>query len=454
MATIREVLQHAWKLHQRGQLAAAESIYRQILAQAPGSTEAHVYLGIALFDQHRFEESVASYRAALKIQPQFPIGWNNLGNSLRMLNQIEEADACFATAIQQQPDYLSPFKNRGTLWIWNGEVERGLEWYEKGLQLSPQEPELHRNLGVIYLLLGDEAKGWEEYRWRWQVPGLQRPASSAPLWQGEPLEGKSIFLYPEQGLGDAIHFVRMAKQLRSLGARTVLGCESKMVPLLSSAPGIDQVCPGGMIPANVDFQASLIEAADHVRSLPVEPDPAVTPYLSVSDSLLQYWNQNLPARSNETSKRIGICWQGNPNHHADVYRSVPLQEFAPLLEGSNCDWFSLQHGVGSEQLQECDFADRIQRLPDNIDQTGGAFLDTAAILCQMDLVITTDTSTAHLAGALNVPVWVVLGKVPDWRWGLKAETTHWYPSMRLFRQTTTGDWGSVFAAIRRALDTI
>ncbi len=328
MPTISEALQHGWQLQQQGHVAQAEGIYRQILAQVPGSAEAHVYLGIALFDQRRFAESEAAYRTGLQLQPRFPIAWNNLGNALRMQNRIEQADDCFAKAIEQQPGYLSPLKNRGTLWIWAGEIQRGLQWYEQALQVAPEDPELHRNLGVIYLLQGRFAEGWAEYRWRWRMPGLTRPPCPAPLWQGEPLAGKTILLYPEQGLGDAIHFIRMAEVLRQQGARTTLYCDAKLIPLLSSARGLDQVVPEGVSPGAVDYQASLIEVADRLE-IGHDNVPADVPYLAVSDSLENYWRNWL---AQYPGRRVGICWQGNPGHHADVYRSVPLQQFAPLAE--------------------------------------------------------------------------------------------------------------------------
>src|SRR5687768_3904909 len=217
MSELQKVLDHAWKVQQSGDLAAAESIYRQVLAQLPHNAAAHVYLGIALFDQRRFEESAQSYRRALAIQKHFPVAWNNLGNSLRMLGEIDEADRCLQTAIDQKPDYLSPLKNRGTLWIWAGEVDRGLRWYHEALRLAPEDPELHRNLGVIYLLQERYAEGWPEYRWRWTFIDGGRPGYPYPIWQGENLRGKTILLYPEQGLGDAIQFIRVAATLKSAG---------------------------------------------------------------------------------------------------------------------------------------------------------------------------------------------------------------------------------------------
>ncbi len=219
-----QTLQQAWQIHQAGDVERAETLYRRVIDASPKNADAWVYLGIALFDRREFSESVEAYRRAIKIKRVFPIAWNNLGNSLRMSGDVEEADRCFNTSLDQDPNYLSALKNRGTLWIWSGDVERGLQWYQRGLEVDPHHAELHRNLGVIELLRGNYDVGWPHYRWRWKMPGLYRPKSSAPIWSGQPLAGKTVLLYPEQGLGDAIHFVRVAKTLVDRGATVILQC--------------------------------------------------------------------------------------------------------------------------------------------------------------------------------------------------------------------------------------
>ena len=451
MPTIDSLLNQIWQVHQAGHPVRAEAAYRQLLHTAPQHPATHVYLGIALFDQHRYAEAEAAYREGLRLQPAFPVAWNNLGNALRMQDQIEQADRCFETALQQQPGYLSALKNRGTLWIWAGEIERGLQWYQQALQVAPEEPELHRNLGVIYLLQGRFAEGWREYRWRWRMPGLSRPpaADAAAAWQGQDLRGRTILLYPEQGLGDAIHFVRMAQSVKTLGAHTVLVSPPRMIPLLASAAGVDKIVPEGLDPGVFDYHASLIEVADQLQVGDAVPIPADVPYLSVPENLRGYWANRL---ANLPGRKVGICWQGNRHHHADHYRSVSVQQFAPVAACRDVTLVSLQHGFGSEQAAEVSLGASIVRPAESIDQTSGAFLDTAAIMHSLDLVITTDTSTAHLAGALGVPVWVALAKVPDWRWRLDGDRSPWYPNMRLFRQTEVGRWDDVFASMAERLN--
>ena len=452
MPTVNEVLQRGWQIHQSGDVHQAESIYRHVLAHSPRNSDAFVYLGIALFDQRRFVESIESYREAIAIRNHFPIAWNNLGNSLRMTGEFDEAEMALATALQQQPDYLSALKNRGTLWVWNGEIERGLKWYDEGLKVAPDNAELHRNLGVIHLLLGNYDKGWSEYRWRWKMPGTYRPSTTIPVWQGEEINGRSILLYPEQGRGDAIQFIRVARTLKQAGATVFVQCAPELIPLFSSAPGIEMLLPIGSVVPPVDYHASLIDVVDcwyqQHRCLPTEGDAFSTGngYLSVGNSLTESWQHWFETHC-DSGQRIGINWQGNPEHHADVYRSIALSELKPLASIPNAQLISLQFGYGIEQIPQCDFRDKITVLPESIDVNNGAFVDTAAILQNLDCLVTTDTAVAHLAGAVGVKTFLMLNKVPDWRWLNEGVSTPWYPSVKLIRQRQIGNWNVVVEEI-------
>ena len=372
-----------------------------------------------------------------------------------MIGEIDQAESCFERALQQQPGYLSALKNRGTLWIWNGEIERGLRWYEQGLAVDPGNAELHRNLGVIHLLLGNYSQGWSEYRWRWQMNDLKRPSVTALPWTGEDLHGRTIMLYPEQGRGDAIQFVRSTLLAKQRGARVILKCARDMVPLFSSAPGVDRLVAHDVTPNEpVDFHASLIEVVDvhytQTGEIPYVPECFDGGgYLTVSQPLIEYWDRWLEV--NTTNRRVGINWQGNPKHHADVYRSIPLKTLAPLSQVDGVDLVNLQFGFGAEQMESCDFADQIVRLPEHVDSTDGAFTDTAAIIKNLDMVVTTDTAVAHLAGAVGTDVLLMLGRVPDWRWLTEGETTSWYPSMKLIRQQQLGTWDDVVAKVVETL---
>ena len=439
MKSLEQQLIYGWRIHQSKDYAQAEQIYRSVIATSPDNANAWCYLGIVLHDQRRFTEAVSAYREALQRQADFPVALNNLGNSLRYIDQYAEADDCFQRAIDRKPDYLNAYKNRGTLHVWTGDLDRGQAYYEQALALNPQEAELHRNLGVIYLLKGEFEQGWAEYRWRWRVGDLHRTQSDIPIWDGSHPRGKSILLTAEQGLGDTLHFVRFAKFLQAHGAQTIVHCQPPLLALLQTADGLGTVFPNN-IPWQqpVDWQCSLLDAAD-LLGIHADNIPAAIPYLRAAPQLVQYWQQRLPRQAGVA--RVGIAWQGNPDHQADAYRSLPLSRYESLATSSSVEWISLQRGAGTEQI--AGWRGKVQ--------SRGAFMDTAAIMQSLDLVITSDTAIAHLAGALGIPTWVALGYVPDWRWLLDRDDSPWYPSLRLFRQTSMGDWSSVFEQMSAAL---
>lgn len=449
MSELQNELQRGWQLHQQRRIGEAEQIYRSVLSRAPNDANAWCFLGIALHDQRQYSSAVDCYRRALKFNPNFPIALNNLGNSLRYVNCVEEADQCFQKAIDLKPDYLNAMKNRGTLHLWTGAIDRGLAYYEQALKINPHEAELHRNLGVIYLLQGRFEEGWNEYRWRWRVGDLHRANTSIPLWDGSDLNGRRILLTAEQGLGDTLNFVRFAKVLRERDAQTLVHCQPQLLALLQNSPELGPMYPNSLpLTQPFDVQCSLVDVADilkiHDRNI-----PSSCPYISPSPQLANYWAGKLPRQPG--LRRVGIAWQGNPDHQADAFRSIPLAQFEALAEIPNLQLVSLQSGYGVEQLSDWKGTKPILSLGAEIDKTSGAFMDTAAIMQQLDLVITSDTSIAHLAGALGIQTWLALNYVPDWRWMLERSSSPWYPTVTLFRQPALGDWGGVFRMIQRAL---
>jgi tetratricopeptide (TPR) repeat protein len=449
MPDVQAELSRGWTLHQQQRYQDAEQIYRRVLATAPQHAAAWCYLGIALHDQRQYPQAVEAYRHALTLQPEFPIALNNLGNSLRYVGEIEQADSCFEKAIQLKPDYVNAYKNRGTLHVWTGDLERGLGWYEQALRIQPNEAELHRNVGVIYLLQGRFQEGWEEYRWRWRVGDLHRPGTQAPVWDGSDPAGKTLLLSVEQGLGDTLNFIRFARVLRQRGARTIVHCQAPLLALLQQSPELGRLYPNTLpLTDPIDAHCSLLDVADLLH-VDADSVPAYDRYLKPADSLVSYWRARLPKPPGKF--RIGIAWQGNPDHQADLYRSLPLKQFETLADLPGIELISFQSGFGSEQLTAWAGATPIVQLGAEVDKSSGAFMDTAAIMTDVDLVITSDTSIAHLAGALGVPTWIALSYVPDWRWLLGRDDSPWYPSVRLFRQPTLGDWSSVFQAMRTEL---
>lgn len=448
MAATAELLSQGWRLHQAGQLKTAEQHYRQALQLAPQDPNAWCYLGMACHDQERLDEAVAAYRQALRLQPDFPIAWNNLGNSLRLQRKIDEALASFDQALRLKPDYLTAQKNKGTALVWEGRLDEALTCYERCLELERNDAETHKNIGVVLLLQGQFERGWREYEWRWKTSEITLPDYPQPLWDGAPLDGRTILLTAEQGLGDAIHFIRYAAVLKQRYAcRVIAACPRPLLTLLKSCAGLDALLAQGDPLPPFDVFAPLLNVPGILRDQ-ASTFPRRVPYLHPDEALVRKWQAELAGFQ---GVKIGIAWQGNRQHQADRFRSMPMKEFLPLAKLTGVRLFSLQKGAGVEQLEA--LTGRLDALPlgSRLDEESGAFMDTAAVLKNLDLLITSDTAIAHLAGAIGVPVWVALPHVPDWRWLLEREDTPWYPTMRLFRQPQPGDWTSVFERIASAL---
>jgi hypothetical protein len=265
------------------------------------------------------------------------------------------------------------------------------------------------------------------------------PSYPQPLWDGSPVEGQTILLHPEQGLGDIIQFLRYAPLVQERGATVLLGCPSHLRGLLANCRGIDRLIPDGPLPP-FDVHAPLGSLPGIFGTTPATV-PGTVPYLFADAELTAHWQQEL---NHFSGFKIGIGWQGNPKYWGDALRSIPLIHFEPLARVKGVHFFSLQKGPGTDQLGAVANGFPVMDLGSKLDEASGAFMDTAAIMKNLDLVITSDTAIAHLAGALGVPVWVALPLVPNWRWLLHREDSPWYPTMRLFRQTERGNWQQVF----------
>lgn len=433
----------AWRVHQQGNVAAAKQIYEEVLQKEPNNANAWCYLGIALHDQRDYASAVKAYEKSIAIQPSFPIALNNLGNSLRYLGRIEESDLRFQQAILIKPDYFNAYRNRGTLHAWTGRIDLALKYYADAMRLQPQDAELHRNLGVIHLLQGDFKTGWQEYRHRWNCVEAIQHRYAQPKWNGQDLQGKTILLYAEQGLGDTIHFVRYAKILQQRGARTIVHSQPQLTALLQGCPGISSLVPNTWkIEHPFDYHCSLIDVADVLKT-DLANIPNDVPYVHIPANLVGYWKRKLDELLPPAKHRIGLVWQGNPDHQADMFRSFPLSSLEPLSQLDDVQLISLQFGPGSQQLKQWTASKPIYTLPEDIDRSSGAFMDTAAILHHLDWIVTSDTSMAHLAGALARPTLILLGFTPDWRWLLDRSDSPWYPTAKLVRQATIGKWQQV-----------
>ena len=290
----------------------------------PADANAWCYLGIACHDQDRLDEAVAAYRRAIQLQPNFPIAFNNLGNTLRLQRKLADAVACFDQALRLKPDYVNAHKNKGTALVWEGRLDEALTCYGRALEFASDDADTHKNRGVILLLLGRFDEGWTEYAWRWQTDEVSRPKYPQPLWDGSPLDGKTILLTAEQGLGDAVHFIRYAAVLKQkYGCRVIAACPKPLLRLLQTCPGIDTLVAQDEAPPAFDVYASLLDVPGILRDHP-DTFPRQIPYLSADPELVSHWHDYFQAYG---GYRIGLAWQGNPKHQADRMRSMPLAEF-------------------------------------------------------------------------------------------------------------------------------
>jgi tetratricopeptide (TPR) repeat protein len=419
----------------------AEARYRDSLKLHPRSPDTLNNLGVTLAAQRRHAEAAECYRQSLQLKPESPLALNNLGNALRTLGDVDEAMTCLRQAICLRPDYAEAHNNLGICLMELGHREEAMAGYEQALHLRPDYPEAHLNRSLAWLGDVDFSRGWTEYEWRWFGKEFKRRAYSQPLWSGARMKGQTLFLYFEQGIGDTFQFIRYAELARRRVGRVVLEVQKTLVPLLSRLRGVDVVIPAGEAPLQFDTHLPLMSLPGAFGTQ-IETIPADVPYICADPERVKTWQARL---EDLPGFQVGIGWQGNPQYRGDRQRSIPLENFAPLAAVPGVRLISLQKGDGTQQIAS------LGRFPltqfDDLDADGGAFMDTAAILENVDLLVTSDTALAHLAGAMGVLVWVALPYAADWRWFRERDDSPWYPTMRLFRQDCRGDWKQVFARI-------
>jgi tetratricopeptide (TPR) repeat protein len=426
--------------------------YERALQLRPDYVEAHNNRGIALARQKKLPEAVASYQEALRLKPDYAEAHNNLGAALEALGQVEGALASYGQAVRLKPDYVEAHNNLGASLDTLRHLEEALASYNEAVRLNPNYADAHQNRALLWLLLGDFERGWPEYEWRWHCPGLTMPSFPQPLWDGRPLEGRTILLHAEQGLGDTLQFIRYAPLVQQRGGRVLLQCQPVLRSLLESCRGIDQLVGQDETLPEFDLHAPLLSLPGIFRT-DLATMPAQVPYLSADRQLVEHWRTELDRltlqRGPARSLKVGIAWQGNPKHRRDPQRSVSLTRFEPLARVPGVQLFSLQVGPGTEQLH--DRGDRFSVIDLGSRFDSASFRDAAAVVTVLDLVISVDSATAHLAAALAVPVWVILPFAADWRWLLGRDDSPWYPTLRLFRQKEPGDWDGVFDRLVAAL---
>jgi tetratricopeptide (TPR) repeat protein len=419
--------------------------FERVLVLAPRHVEARVNLGNALAMLSRHEEAIAAYDAAIAAHPGYAGAHFNRGHALFVAGRPAEAVTAFDQTLALAPHHIGALINRGLACQELNRFEDAIQNYRAVIALEPSHADAHFNEALALLTRGNLRAGFEKFEWRWKRTGMegQRRSLGKPLWLGEyPLARKTILLHAEQGLGDTIHFVRYAPLVARMGANVILEVQPALKELLGQVEGVTQVVArGDPLPAfDVHCPLASLPLALHTEAATV---PADIPYLAASEDWLAKWRdlENLPA------PRIALAWSGRPTHANDRNRSIPLARLAPLLANAEARFVSVQR-----DLREADAA-VLRNLPvrhvgDHLD----SFTDTAAVLALCDLVISVDTSVAHLSAAMGRLTWILLPFSPDWRWTLRDERSPWYPSARLFRQPAPGDWDSVIASVQSELD--
>jgi tetratricopeptide (TPR) repeat protein len=460
---------------EQGRLQEAAAAYQQCLHLLPEHVEALTNLGFILGEQGNLDAALANYQRAVGLRPDYAELHQNIGNVLREQGRLEEALACYREALRLKPDYLKAQVNQAIAQVMQGHPEEGERSLRRALEMEPEQAEIyngvgaatsmqgklaeaathyrraltirpdyaeaHWNLALVLLLDGHLAEGWDEYEWRWRCKQTTPlPVFRQPRWDGEPLNGRTILLHSEQGLGDTFHFIRYAPLVKRLGGTVLVQCQPVASGLVKTCRGIDWLAAGDAPREGFDVWAPFLSLPRYLgRTL--ADIPAEVPYLFADPELVLRWRQTL---AHLGGLRVGIAWQGNPKHPWDRHRSIPLACFEPLARISGVTLISLQKGPGTDQLATATGRLGVLALGEELDGGRGPFQDSAAILRNLDLLISSDTAMAHLAGALGVPVWLALCTTPDWRWLLHRTDSPWYPTMRLFRQKNLGDWQPVF----------
>jgi tetratricopeptide (TPR) repeat protein len=423
----------------RNDLKEATLFFERALTLRQDYAEAHNALGFVLEAAHLLDEAFEHYRIALDLKPWNAEFQSNLGNIYQAQGKLDEAIACHRRALQLQPGFAKGYNNLAVALAVQGKIDEAIALYDQALVLQPDYAQAQLNRAMLRLLRGDFVSGWRGYESRWEAK--KQRSLEQPRWNGEPLNGVRILLHAEQGLGDCIQFLRYLPMVVAAGGSVVLEIPHRLRRLAAQLPSVTELIISGDPLPPFDVHCPLM-SLPLAFATTLESIPAQTPYLAIPPEALETAaDLSWPS----TGLRVGMAWAGNPEFGKDLFRSMRLDQLEPLLSLEEVHFFSLQMGVAEAQLASTSAAIT------NLSPVTGDLADTAAQMAQMDLIVTVDTSIAHLAGALGKPVWVMLQLAPDWRWLMEGEDCPWYPSMRLFRQPKFGDWASVVEAVRSAL---
>jgi Flp pilus assembly protein TadD len=428
--------------HQRREFTEAVQNYGKSLLLNPKEADTYNNMGVALRAMGKLEAAVACYRRSIVLRPNNAGAYSNLGNALRDLGRLQQAVAAHQHALKLAPNGGESYYNMGLALRDLGQIDQAITAFERTLSFNENHAECRWDRALTLLLKGNFTDGFKEYDWRWKLERSPPRNYDQPEWDGSELNGKTLLIHQEQGFGDMIQFARYIPMVKEKGGTVVVETQPELSRLFSTLPGVDKVVNIGSPLPKFDFFVPMMSLAK-IFGTTIDTVPNNGPYLTPPDMHAV----QLPA-SLDRQRQIGMVWAGKPTHKNDKNRSCRFTDFIELLGMPGVTVYSLQKGP-----RERDIVDNsCEALVLNLGGQLNDFADTAAVIQQLDLVITVDTSVAHLAGALGKPVWVLLPYAPDWRWMVDTDTSPWYPSMRLFRQKKHGDWDQVFNDLRRALN--
>lgn len=448
---IQDLVQEALRNHQMGQFVEAERIYLQVLTIDPHHPDALHLLGMIAYQTERHETASELIRKAIAIKGNAASYHSNLGNVLQSQGKLDEAGLCYQRALVLKPDLAEVHLNLGNVFKAQGNLDSSLTCYRRAMALSPELAEAATAEAAVLLLQGDFAAGWQGSERRWETKDHETPARKYtwPRWKGERLESGQLLIWGEQGIGDEIMFAGLVPDVIRTGNRCVLDCDARLKTLFSrSFPGIDVVpgvTPEGHPDLNIAAHLPSGSLPGLFRTSSAAFAATTSPYLFVDPRA----QTRFRAQYTDGRKSVGLAWH-TKNKKTGRIRSIDLTLLAPLFTRPGIQWVSLQYGDHDTLTQQAAAANAPILVNQQVDQF--ADIDTfAAQIAAMDLVITIDNSTAHLAAALGVPTWVLLPYVPDWRWLQTRQNSPWYPTVRLFRQTELEDWQSVVRRVEDAL---
>ncbi|SCA55987.1 TPR repeat-containing protein [Candidatus Terasakiella magnetica] len=437
------LFQQAVKHHREDKLDEALPFYSQAIAFNPDFADAYNNMAVALRKQSRYDAALACYQKSLSIRDDHAGTYSNMGNVLNDMDRITESVAAHYKAIEHEPDNLLYIYNTALVLRDAGKYDDAITLFNQVLAKDPAYKDCRWDRSLTYLMAGRLKEGFAEYDARWELEKSPPRKFNQPRWQADPLEGRTLYIHREQGFGDAIQFIRLIPELKKrFGGSIILECQPELIRLFEGYDGIDQIVPFGQKPPAFDVWIPLMSLA-HILDVDIDHIPGEVPLLKPpADGRFRV----RPAP--QGGANIGLVWGGSPTHKNDRRRSVELKHFLPLAGYKGVTVFSLQKGERAKELEttgaHCLFVDAAKELKD--------FADTASLIHSLDLIITIDTSVAHLAGALGKECWLMLPFTPDWRWMNEREDSPWYPHMRIFRQKKPTDWEGTFKRLYHALD--